>query len=476
MEPPLTTTDSAPPTDEGTTHRRDTAVAWLMSRINYERVAVIPYNERQLKLDRMRQLLTRLGSPDAGLRIIHIAGTKGKGSTAALLASMLTTAGLRTGVYSSPHVERIEERWAIDGQPLEAEELASLVAQLRPAVEAMDQETDDDQTIGPPTFFDITTAMALLHFANRQCDAVLMEVGLGGRLDSTNVCLPVVSVITSISLDHTKQLGDTLTEIAAEKGGIIKPGVPVVSGVMQAEPQGVLAAQARDNGCRLIQRGTDFDTEDNAGLSFWREGPAARDTLDNLTLGLLGRHQHDNAAVALAVVGELRDQGWPLSTDACRVGLKSARLPARVERFAGPPTVIVDAAHNGASAAALVDAVNEMAIDGPRTLVVAISRDKDLPAITQALAPAFDRVIATQFVDNPRAVEPQQLAQMFAELHQASSTNERDQVAVAADPADAWQMALDHTPDDGLIVVTGSFFIAAELRPLVAAHSALRRS
>ena len=437
--------DNHPPIVETLRAARDEAVAWLLSRINYERVAVIPYNERQLKLDRMRQLLTRLGSPDAGLRIVHIAGTKGKGSTAAMIAAMLTASGRATGVYSSPHLERIEERFTIDGRPIEPAELVGLAQRVRRVVEEIDAEAQrDPDSVGPPTFFDITTAMALVYFADKQCDAVVLEVGLGGRLDSTNVCLPLVSVITSISLDHTKQLGNTLGAIAGEKAGIIKPGVPVVSGVTQSEPREVIARIARERGCRLIEPAV----ERAAGFA----------------IGLLGEHQTSNAAVALAVVDELRDQGWAIPEDACREGLAAARLPARVERFAAVPgkrpAVVVDTAHNGASAEALASAIAALAPVGQRTLIAAISRDKDLPAITQTLGPAFGRIIATRFVENPRAVEPERLAELF---HQGGC----HEVTTTEGPLDAWRLANEQTPHDGLIVIAGSFFIAAELRPVV---------
>src|ERR1700754_3286386 len=224
---------------------RSAALDWLMARINYERTGV-PYQARQLKLDRMRQLLTRLGQPDAGMKIVHVAGTKGKGSTSAMIAAMLSAAGYRTGVFSSPHLEQIEERFAVDGQPCTSDELVALVNRMIPVVRAMDEEAaaDGDSTAGP-TYFEVTTAMALVHFVERQVDAAVLEVGLGGRLDSTNVCLPVVSVITSISFDHMRQLGNTLASIAREKAGIIKPGVPVICGVLNEEPQTVIAAAAR---------------------------------------------------------------------------------------------------------------------------------------------------------------------------------------------------------------------------------------
>jgi dihydrofolate synthase / folylpolyglutamate synthase len=196
--------------------RRTAALDWLFGRINYERQPLPPYSTRALKLDRMRQLLTRLGNPDAGMKIVHVAGTKGKGSTSAMIAAVLTAAGYRTGLYTSPHLERMEERIAIDGEPCCAESLVALVNLLRPHVDALDEQVAASGDLGP-TYFEIATAMALAHFAERKADAVVLETGLGGRLDSTNVCLPMVSVITSISRDHTKQLGETLAEIAREK-------------------------------------------------------------------------------------------------------------------------------------------------------------------------------------------------------------------------------------------------------------------
>ncbi|MEN1678721.1 MAG: folylpolyglutamate synthase/dihydrofolate synthase family protein [Planctomycetota bacterium] len=458
----------ASPTDSAA--RRDAAVAWLMGRINYERVAHFPYSERQLKLDRIRQLLQRLGSPDASLRIVHVAGSKGKGSTSALIASVLTAAGLKTGVYSSPHLERIEERWAIDGSSMATDSLASLVDRIKPVVHAMDAEAQrDPDSVGPPTFFDITTAMALVHFADQRCDAVVLEVGLGGRLDSTNVCLPVVSVITSISLDHTKQLGDTLGAIAREKAGIVKPGVPVVSGVTDPEPRGVIAEIARERGCRLMERTEQFDIEAKPPLAFWRETPAGRETIDAIEIGLRGRHQQANAAVAIATVLELRDQGWPITAQACRDGLALARLPARVEWF--PPTserpaLVIDTAHNGASAEALVDSLGEPPSPKPKTLVVAISRDKQVDAIVGAFASKFDRVVVTRFVENSRALAPDELAGRFEAVCRAVTP-----IEVIEDPVAAFHHAVQTTPAEGLVVVTGSFFIAAELRPIVAGET-----
>ena len=276
-----------------------------MARINYERTGV-PYQARQLKLDRMRQLLTRLGQPDAGMKIIHVAGTKGKGSTSVMVAAMLTAAGFRTGVFSSPHLEQIEERFSVDGLPCTSDELVALINRMVPSVRAMDEEAaaEGDPT-GGPTYFEITTAMALVHFVEHQVDAAVLEVGLGGRLDSTNVCLPVVSVITSISFDHMRQLGNTLALIAGEKAGIVKPGVPVVCGVTDMEPQAVVAQTARDHGCRLIQVGRDFTFEYRtksavAEFDFRYLVPAQEFQLNSLTLAHArppsGRQRRDRAA------------------------------------------------------------------------------------------------------------------------------------------------------------------------------------
>jgi dihydrofolate synthase/folylpolyglutamate synthase len=475
-----------------------------MGRINYERTAHIPYQDRQLKLDRMRQLLTRLGQPDAGMKIVHVAGTKGKGSTSAMIAAMLTAAGYRAGVFSSPHLERIEERFAVDGRPCTADEFVALIDRSKPVVHAMDQEaaSEGDET-GGPTYFEITTAMALLHFVERQVDAAVLEVGLGGRLDSTNVCLPAVSVVTTISFDHMKQLGNTLASIAAEKAGIIKPGVPVVCGVTDPEAQAEIADTARRHGCRLIQLGRDFEFEYQRAWSSTtpaeaRQGdnetrrnrdiarvslppplppsnapghhfhfscnvPGREQQLAGLTLAMPGQHQAANAAVALATIAELRHQGWCISTDAMRVGLAAARLPGRVEIIAGEPTVVVDTAHNEASARALVEALAELPSPTRRTLILSISRDKDVHTIVNELVPSFDRIIVTRYQENPRAVPMDALREVVEQIHPASS----GVVSVAPTPGDAWRIARETSLPGELVCIAGSFYLAAEMRPLI---------
>ena len=228
--------------------RRADALQFLLGRENYERWQKMPYDPARMGIERMRQLLEAIGSPQENLPIVHVAGTKGKGSTAAMIAAALSAAGYRTGLFTSPHLERIEQRIAIDGQPCTAEEFTALLELLRPAVDTLDRRAAEGRS--GPTFFEIVTAMAFLHFSRKKVQAAVLEVGLGGRLDATNVCQPTVSVITSISFDHTQQLGNTLAAIAGEKAGIIKPGVPVVSGVVQVEARNVIRQACQKTGSR----------------------------------------------------------------------------------------------------------------------------------------------------------------------------------------------------------------------------------
>jgi dihydrofolate synthase / folylpolyglutamate synthase len=447
---------------------RQAALDWLRGRINFERTLLAPYHERQLKLDRMRTLLVRLGRPDAGLKIVHVAGTKGKGSTAAMIAAILTAAGYRTGVFSSPHLERIEERFAVDGKPCTAAELVTLVDRLRPIVAGMDAEAaaDGDSQAGP-TYFEITTALALVHFVERQVDAAVLEVGLGGRLDATNVCLPVVSVITSISYDHTQQLGHTLAAIAGEKAGIIKAGVPVICGVTNHQPRAVIARMAQEHGCRLIQSGRDFRYRYRAGhVDFEYAVTGQEHRVEHAALGMRGPHQAANAAVALATIAELRHQGWCVSQDAARQGLELAKLPGRVELFAGVPNVVLDTAHNPASAQALVEALAELVPASRRTLILAASCDKDVAAIARELVPHFARIVVTQYLENPRAVP---VAELFNVVRSKCEAGEPPKIERFATPREAWDAACRGAAPDDLVCIAGSFYLAAELRALVVA-------
>lgn len=462
--------------------RREAAVDFLMRRINYERSAVLPYGERYLKLDRMRTVLRRLGNPEAGLPIVHIAGTKGKGSVSALVSSILHAAGFDVGVYSSPHLEMIEERFCINGAPCSGEELADLVDSIRPVVEQMDFEasTAGDPALSP-TFFELATALALVRFARSQVDLVVLEVGLGGRLDSTNVCTPAVTAITSISLDHTKQLGDTVEKIAFEKGGIIKPGAPVVLGPLEPGPQQILINLAVERGSPVVAARRDFDFVYRAPRDLSATGAvgqidfrmlASDDRVEILAapLAMLGRHQGVNAATAMAIAVELRRQGWLISTDAMRRGLAEARLPGRVEVVSAQPTVVLDVAHNVASVAALTACLEESFPPTPRVLVFSASRDKDVAGMLRVLLPHFDRVILTEFQENPRAVPVKQLTKVCrAEMKRRGlatepASKESESLAARPTPAEAWNLARQWAGSNALICITGSFFLVAELR------------
>ena len=422
----------------------DDALALLWERIDYERASGVVYGESEYKLDRMRELLARLGDPQSTAPIVHIAGTKGKGSTAAMIAAMLSAAGYRTGLYSSPHLKCVEERMVVDGQLCPEAEFIESGPPLAPIVADMDAQAALIAGEVGPTYFELTTALALLHFAARQVDAMVLEVGMGGRLDSTNVCQSTVSVITSISFDHTRQLGHTLAQIAGEKAGIIKPGVPVISGVILDEPREVIEEVSRRKQAQIIQLGRDFhftycparhlERESQFGhldYSSQMPGQPSRELRD-VALGLLGRHQAANAAVAIATVDQLATSGFSIGEDAIREGLAQVRWPARVEVVRRRPTVVIDASHNLASVAALVETLDESFGPCRRTLVFAGTKEKDTRGMLKLLLPRFDMVIFTRYLNNPRHVPAEEL---LALAHELGATHCR----LAADPATTWK-------------------------------------
>lgn len=453
------------------------SLAFLYGRINYERSP--PRSPRQpgLNLKRMRELVARLGNPQEAAPIVHIAGTKGKGSTAAMIASVLTAAGYRTGLYTSPHLERLEERINIDGSICSPQELVDLVDALRPVVCEMDREAGQRGGHGP-TFFEITTAMAMLQFARRRVDAVVLEVGLGGRLDSTNICSPAVTVITTIGLDHVRQLGGTLAAIAREKAGIIKPGIPLISGVTQPEPQAVIkgvAAEQRAPACFL---GDDFDFEywapqavdrgePTAGRLDYRRLDGEGRRLEGVRLGMLGRHQAINASVAIATLQQLQSLGWEITESALRRGLAGAHCRGRVEILSRRPTIVLDTAHNDSSIEALVAAIDESFAAPRRILLFAATRDKDLRGMLLRLLPKFETIILTRYVENPRGVPPEELKAAVDEIVGSGVIQPAPLVRVCDRPTEAWNLCQSLMTPEHLVCVAGSFFLAAEIRPLI---------
>jgi dihydrofolate synthase/folylpolyglutamate synthase len=443
---------------------------YLYGRLNYERLGM-PRVPGELRLRRMRRLMRKLGDPHLGPRVIHLAGTKGKGSTAAMLAAALSASGVRTGLYCSPHLHRLEERFTIDGIPASPSELIGLVDVVREAVEQLEQDDPNEDHRGA-TFFEITTAMGLLYFARRGARAVVLEVGMGGRLDSTNVVHPALAIITSISFDHTRQLGNTLASIATEKAGILKRGRPAVSGVCNAEARQSIRRVAGQRRSVLYELGVDFSYESIAPaqpLSRPMTGSVAAQTWrtdwGRISLPLLGPHQAHNAAVALAALDVLAEAHPSLAVSRNDVirGFAALRWPARVELLGQSPWLVIDGAHNVASAVALAETLRTCFPPTPRTLVFGTSRDKDLHGQLRALLPSFDQVVATRYVENPRSVAPESIAEAIADLSGRSAR-------ITADPAEALELARLLTTPDGLICVTGSLFLAAESRAIVMPH------
>ncbi|RUL85531.1 bifunctional folylpolyglutamate synthase/dihydrofolate synthase [Tautonia sociabilis] len=449
-----------------TTDSYRNALDALYARLDYERLGMpAACSSTELRLGRMRRLLRRLGDPQDAFRIVHVAGTKGKGSTSAMVAAALTASGFRAGLFTSPHLHRLEERFVVDGAMMTPDELIARCDELRPAIEAVETDWPGPDGRGL-TFFEVTTALGLLHFARSGCRAVALEVGMGGRLDSTNVVRPAVSVLTTISFDHVRQLGPTLGHIAREKAGILKRGTPAVVGVRQPEPISVIREVARSRRCPLFELGTDFeafyepprppiDRPSNGSVLVrtWRRdwGP--------ISAPLPGAHQAANAAVALAALDALADIDPTLEVlpEHAARGFATLRWPARVEVVGEAPWLVIDGAHNVASAEALAASLRSNFPEVPRSLVFGTSRDKDLAGQLRALLPLFDTVIATRYVENPRAVAPDAIAEAVAELGGPTAM-------IAPEPTLALDLARRATPESGLICVTGSLFLAAEAR------------
>lgn len=445
--------------------------AWLDTRIDYERSP--PRVKAAFSLHGMRRLLAAIGNPHRGMPVVHVAGTKGKGSTVAMLAAILEEAGYRTGRYMSPHVHSLEERICVDGRPISATDLAAAARIVRPAVEALDAVAGH-RVARSVTWFEIVTALAFVHFARAGVDIAVLETGLGGRLDATNVVRPLLSVITSISLDHCELLGYTVAKIAGEKAGIIKRGRPVVSGAEQPSARRVIAAVAARRRCKLLELGHDFSGEYKSNDDPLNPGtlilqpPAGVGNLAlrSLPLGMVGRHQAANAALAAVTAMLLPKAGFPVPSTAIARGLARAHLPARIETIGSQPLVIVDAAHNVASVESLMETVRDvLRARRPRVLVFAASRDKQLADMLAVTRGAFDHVVVTRYTSSQRAAT---FDALIAACREAGIKTPRR----AEDPVAALALARRLAGRAGSVVAAGSFFLAGEIR---AAAGALRR-
>ncbi len=405
------------------------------------------------KLDRMRNLLTRIGDPHLRMPVVHIAGTKGKGSTAGMIACGLRAAGYRVGLFTSPHIDRFEERVQIDGRPIDGELLVSLVSQLQTATLQIDSEPGGLS----PTFFELTTALAWLAFLESQANIAVLEVGLGGRLDSTNLCQPAATVITTISRDHTHILGSRIAEIAREKAGILKPGVPVISGVAAPQAVSVIAETAANLQCDLAQMDRDFWVETTSESSITVRWADSREPLQLVTSAT--QHQVRNAATACATLQTLRASGWNIPDSAIQAGIEGGRPDCRLQVVSRDPTILIDAAHNWASVGALTQSLANLG-EQHRVLVFSTSRDKDAGGLLRRLLPHFHSIVLTEFQSSPRSTPVLELA---AELRQVST----QPVHLRKNPGDAIQTARALCPEGGLICVAGSFFLAAEVRAAI---------
>jgi len=438
-------------------------LTYLYSFVDFSLTRSFRYTPEKFDLGRMQDFIEYLGRPDRTYPIIHIAGTKGKGSVSAMCASALRAAGYRVGLYTSPHLQDYSERIQLDGQPIPHADLVELVNELKPF---LDKGTN-------LTTFEITTALAFLYFTRQGATAVVAEVGLGGRLDATNVVTPVVTVITSLSYDHMAILGDTLAEIAGEKAGIIKPNVPIVLSPQKDEARLVVERIASERHAPLIQVGRDVlfaplsHTLENQTLLVWSASEQSLfDTyLEStemrkweplhLTIPLLGYHQVENAATAYTTLQAARKGGLSIGFDAILKGFAQVKWPARFEILQQNPPLVIDAAHNRDSALKLRLALDDYFPGRPVVLVFGASEDKDIEGMFAELMPRVQQVIATKSF-HPRALEPEHIVELAHRYgHPAKVVEEVE---------DALVEALRLAEGDAMVLVAGSVFVAAGAR------------
>ncbi len=424
------------------------AVDYVLSFADYERM---PRSAVVFDLRRMEQLLARMGNPQDSARSVHIAGTKGKGSTAAMIASILVQSGYRTGLYTSPHLLSIRERIQVDGRQIAESEFAKLAEMIKPEVEAVNARGD----FGELTTFEILTALAFAHFRDEKVAYQVLEVGLGGRLDATNVVRPDVCVITSISYDHMDVLGDTLAQIAGEKAGIVKSGSIAVSSPQSAEAMKVLDKICRQRSVKLVRVGSDVTWELKSfgpgGQAFQLQG--LKDEY-HLKLPLLGEHQLENAATAVAAAEALTELGTDITRETIARGIENVDWPGRLQILRQKPWVIADGAHNGDSIRKLVMAIKQYFTFEKAVVIFGASSDKNIAAMATELASFPARVILTR-THHPRAVAVERLEEEFARQGIVFD--------VSAGVESAVEKALSIAGPEDLVCATGSLFLVAEV-------------
>lgn len=435
------------------------ALKYLNARTNYETMLRVGYNHTNFNLSRMLRVLAGLGNPHKSIRTIHIAGTKGKGSTACMTAAMLQNAGIKVGVYTSPHFVTLRERIVIDGRMISEPEFARVIRKVAAAADRLKGEQ--------PTFFELVTAAAMLYFAHNKVDLAVMEAGLGGRLDSTNVIKPEVCGLTSISYDHVAQLGNTLEKIAEEKAGIFKPGVPVVSAPQLPGVKAVFQRVAARVGCDLkfvrddLPFSCRFESSRITGphIRVCMTTPTSR--FDHLPVPLLGEHQAHNLGVVLGIIDALRGRGFEFDQQELIDGLAKVRIEGRLEEIKVEPRTVVDAAHNAASVAALMRAIGQNITYDSMVVIFGCSADKDVDGMLKQLRLGADKLIFTS-IPSPRSADPKELLTRFAE-------NSTKMAQVAATLPEAYTIARNCVTRDDLICITGSVYLVGQAKKLVAA-------
>jgi len=404
----------------------------------------------KLGLENIRTLLTRLGHPGREAGILHVGGSNGKGSVAATLSEILFQAGYRVGLYTSPHLHSFTERIRVNGTAIAEDEVARLVAEMRSVADGISA-----------TFFEFTTGLALLYFHRQRVDFVVLEVGMGGRLDATNVVMPRLSVITPVCRDHAEHLGETLAAIAMEKAGIIKPKVPLILGRQEPEALDILLTRAQQLAAPTLLCGRDFAPQPTAnGFSY--RGPGLE--LAELQPGLVGVHQHDNFSVALAAAGLLREQGVALPESALRCGVARVRWPGRLEWWQGRRRVLLDGAHNEGGAKVLADYLAALGTDGIRW-VVGLKGDKRPDDILGPLLPLVSTLYCT-VPTTETAVPPQELRRRG----EAAGI----ECSIHATPATALMAALADCRSEEIVLVAGSLFLVAAAREYLLTQESYR--
>ncbi len=441
------------------------AIDYLFERTDYEKEENLRYNVTTFSLDRMKKLLSLLGDPHDKIPTVHIAGTKGKGSTATMLARMLEANDYKVGLYTSPHVQHLHERITINSEMINDAEMRGLLNRVYAPVEKL-SKTD------PPTFFEIMTAMAFMHFVDKSVDIAVIETGLGGRLDSTNVIRPEVVGITSLSIDHQLQLGETIDSIAMEKAGVLKPGVPAITVQQDPAAMQVLKLQASTIKAPLSVTGGDIDFSHRFETS--REhGPHTRVCLttptskfEHLRVPLHGKHQAINCGLALAMLDKLKTLGYQIDNNKISEGLDKVTLPGRMEMICNDPRIMIDAAHNAASIRALIHAIGQNIPYDSMVVIFGCNSDKDVDGMLRELQYGADKVIFTRS-NSAKAVSPIDLSDMYTEM-----CGKMCQYAPSL--GQALQLANSAVTKEDLICITGSFYLIGQAKmrfqpnPLVA--------